>query len=103
MERTQMKLKRKRPTSRRRGRGEGSIYKRKDGRYAATVSDGYRNGRRRRRTFYGATRKEVRGQLTKALREQQLGLPVVVERQSTGEFLKKWLEGTAKPRLRPRT
>jgi integrase len=45
----------------------------------------------------------VRNQLTKALRDQQLGLPVAAERQTTSAFLQKWLEGTAKPRLRART
>jgi integrase len=88
---------------RKRGRGEGSIFRRKDGRYAATISDGYRNGKRARKTFYGTTRKVVSGQLNKALRDQELGRPVAVARQTVGKFLDDWLEGTAKARLRPRT
>lgn len=50
----------------RRGRGEGSIHLRSDGRYAATVSLGYRGRKRIRKTFYGKTRKQVRDQLTNA-------------------------------------
>jgi len=88
---------------RRRGRGEGSIYCRHDGRYAAVVSDGWRSGRRVRKTFYGATRKEVQDQLKKALREQQLGLRVAIERQSAGQFLRNWLEKSVKDSVRPKT
>jgi integrase len=93
----------KKRRKRSRGRGEGSIFRRKDGRYAAIVSDGYRNGKRVRKTFYGATRGEVSEQLKKALHEQQQGRPVAVGTQTVGKFLSSWLEGTAKPRLRPRT
>jgi integrase len=100
MEKQQQKAK---PTKRRRGRGEGSIYERKDGRFAAVVNVGYRNGKRVRKTFYGETRIEVQEQLKKALREQQLGLPVAPDRQTMEEFLLSWLDGTARPRLRPRT
>jgi len=88
---------------RRRGRGEGSIFKRGDGRYSAVVSDGYQNGKRLRKAFYGATRGAVQEQLKKALREQQLGSPVATENQKVAAFLSAWLVGTAKPRLRPRT
>jgi integrase len=91
------------PKKRRRGRGEGSIYQRKDGRFAGSVNVGYRNGKRVRKTVYGETRGEVQEQLKKVLREQQLGLPVAPDKQTTGEFLSRWLVGTAKPRLRPRT
>ena len=62
----------------RRGHGEGSIYQRKDGRWAAsiTLED------RKRKTFYGKTRKEVQEQLTKALREQQQGMLTTGPRQT---------------------
>jgi integrase len=56
-----------------------------------------------RKTFYGKTQADVLAHLTKARREQQLGLPVAPDRQTTGDFLTEWLEGTAKPRLRRRT
>src|SRR5262245_60430929 len=88
---------------RRRGRKEGSIYQRADGRWTAVVSVGYRNGKRVRKQLYGATRGEVQGKLTKTLNDQQLGLPVGMKPQTVGTFLTGWLKGTAKPRLRPRT
>ena len=64
----------------RRGHHEGSIYKRSDGRWAATVTLGYENGKRKRKTFYGETRKEVQEQLTTALSDIQHGLPLPNER-----------------------
>ena len=48
----------------RRGRGEGSIYQRTDGKWCATLSVGYAaNGRRRRQTLFGATKGEVQDKL----------------------------------------
>ena len=59
-----------------RARNEGSIYRQQtDGRWVAAISVGYRNGRRRRKKFFGATRAAVAAQLTQALHDQQHGLP----------------------------
>jgi integrase len=98
-----METPKEKPKKRRRGRGEGSIYERKDGRFAGVVNVGFRNGKRVRKTFYGETRGEVQEELKKALREQQQNLPVAPDKQTTGDFLSAWLVGTAKPRLRART
>jgi integrase len=87
----------------RRGHNEGSISKRKDGRWEARISLGYEGGKRKRKIFYGNTRREVQEQLTKALRDHQQSLPVAPERQTVGTFLTTWLETAAKPKLRPRT
>jgi integrase len=44
----------------RRGSGEGSIYQRKDGRWCAQVSLGYKpGGKPHRKLLYGKTRNEV--------------------------------------------
>jgi integrase len=53
----------------RRGRGEGSITKRADGRWMARVDLGWRDGRRRYKSVYGRTRRQASDKLTKALRE----------------------------------
>src|SRR5262244_1117702 len=87
----------------RRGHHEGSIYKRSDGRWAATVTVGYENGKRKRKSFYGETRKEVQEQLTKALVDLQQGLPLPNERLSVGAFLSRWLEESVQPTKRPKT
>ena len=71
-----------------RGHGEGSIYQRKDGRWAASITlEG-----RKRKTLYGKTRKEVQEQLKVALREQQQGTLVTGPQQTMKHYLEHWLE-----------
>ncbi|MFT4106640.1 MAG: tyrosine-type recombinase/integrase [Lacrimispora sp.] len=53
-----------------RGQGEGTISKRPDGTWWARVSLGYDGqGKRKRKAFYGKTRKEVQEKLTAALND----------------------------------
>src|SRR5688500_7866508 len=87
----------------RRGKGEGSIFKRSDGRWVATLDLGYQNGKRSRRHFYGKTRREVEEQLAAALRDNQLGVLLEPNKQTVGQFLVHWLEYSVKPSVRPRT
>jgi integrase len=86
----------------RRGHGEGSIFKRGDGRWAGIVDLGYQRGRRNRQTFYGKTRKEVAEKLAAAQRAQKIGLPIGDGHQTLAQFLNHWLE-TVRPTLRPNT
>lgn len=73
-----------------RGNNEGTIYKRKDGRWTAAVS--LENGSRR--YLYGKTRQEVARKLTVALRDKDLGVPATPERQTLGGHLEHWLDVT---------
>ena len=82
----------------RRANGEGSIYRRSDGRWVGSVS--LDNGRRKH--LYGTTRQAVARKLNAALKARQDGLPVLGERQTVGQFLQSWLE-TTKAAVRPRT
>jgi hypothetical protein len=81
-----------------RANGEGTIYKRKDGRWTSriTLADG------RRKDFFGKTRPEVAAKLAAALKGRQDGLPVVNERQRVEQFLVSWLE-SVKASVRPKT
>lgn len=89
---------------RRRGNNEGSIYKMPDGRWRAAVSVGKDvNGKPKRKVFTKATRHEVQSELTKALRDVQLGLPIVSEKQTVAKFLDHWLNEVVKPIVRPKT
>jgi integrase len=82
-----------------RGRGEGSIYRRKDGRWTAEISlEGGKS-----KFLYGKTRKEVQEKLKKALYEQQQGMLVTGAQQKVGQFLTHWLEDVHKRSIRPRT
>jgi integrase len=83
----------------RRGHGEGSIFQRSDGRWAASIS--LEGGKRK--TFYGKTRKEVQEQLKKALYDQQQGKLLTARRQTVQQFLTHWLEDVHKPAVRVRT
>jgi integrase len=82
----------------RRANNEGSIYKRRDGRWVASISLDHG----RRKYLYGKTRQEVGRKLTAVLKARQDGLPVLGERQTVAQYLEGWLE-SARPSLRPRT
>jgi integrase len=102
--------------STRRGTGEGAVYHREDGRWAASVTVGYgprtREARRtvehplestrKRVTVYGRTRQEVIVKLRDLQRNVADGLPVVDQRTTLEHYLEGWLERVA-PRLRPAT
>jgi integrase len=88
--------------SSRRGKGEGSIFQRSDGRWAGTVSAGWTSTGRTRHTAYGKTRAEAAIALRRLQHQLSQGLPVVDERTTVAVFLEGWLERVA-PRLRPAT
>jgi Phage integrase, N-terminal SAM-like domain len=90
-------------TKRKRNQNEGSIFKRKDGRWVAMLNFGWENGKRKRKSFYGKTAAEVQEQLLRARSDRSPGLPVAVERQTVGQFLARWLEDSAKVSTRPPT
>src|SRR5512147_2545120 len=89
--------------AKRRGKDEGSIHKRRDGRWVGSINLGWKNGKRQRKHFFAATRNEVQQKLTKALRTHQQGLPVAHERQTVEQFLKRWLTDVCEPSVRART
>jgi integrase len=89
-------------TQRRRAHGEGSIYRRSDGRWAAMVDLGWHAGKRRRKFLYGSTRAEVAKKLAVALKARQDGQAFADERTTVEQFLRAWLT-TVQPSLRPRT
>ena len=82
-----------------RGNSEGTIARRTDGRWMArvTLPDG------RRKAFYARTRKEAAKKLIQAQKAISDNLPLVGERQTTGDFLNIWLRDQVAPRVRPMT
>lgn len=85
----------------RRGRGEGTITQRPNGRWMAQVDLGWEDGSRRRKSVYGSTRREVARKLQRLLRAVQQGHVVSDERLTVEQFLLRWLDHK-KGRLRPR-
>jgi integrase len=81
-----------------RGQGEGSIYKRADGRWEAIIT--LPGGKRK--SFYAKSRQEAARQLAAATRDRDNGLLVAGERQTLTQYLRGWLE-MARSTVRPQS
>jgi integrase len=82
-----------------RGRGEGTIYHRPDGRWSAQLRLEYGQ----RKTLYGRTRAEVQIKLRQLLRDREQGVVVGAPSISLGKYLARWLDEAARLKVRPRT
>ena len=82
----------------RRSRGEGSIFKRADGRWTAFLT-GF-NGQRR--YVYGKTRAEAARKLVELTQQRDSGLPMPAGHQTVASFLAEWLQGQ-RSQLRPKS
>lgn len=89
--------------ARKRANGEGSIYKRADGRYVGSAFVPVVGGGRRRVYVYGKTRKEARSKLDELLDGARGNVPRPRTRQTVGEYLDYWLEHVVKPETRGTT
>lgn len=89
----------------RRGNGEGSIYRRPDGTWVGQISIGYdpATGKLKRKSFYGKTRKEVADKIAQALQQMKNGTFVEPTQTAFGEWLDKWLTSYKKSQLKPST
>lgn len=76
----------------RRGRGEGGVWKRADGRWQARLELGYADGKRKHKDTYGRTRAEVVAKLRRLHQAVENGQPLIDERRRLGEYLEVWLE-----------
>ena len=85
-----------------RGNGEGSITRRKNGGWMAQFTVYTANGRKRK-TLYGKTRQEVATKLAKALSDREGGLVFDAEGLKLGEYLGRWLEDSVKGTVRNTT
>lgn len=87
---------------RRRGHGEGSIFRRRDGYWVSQVDMGWENGRRSSRQLYSKSYAEAREKLSAALKARRAGLPVADERRTVAMFFEQWLEAK-RSTVRPST
>jgi len=69
----------------------------------ASVNLGWQDGKRKRKSVYGATRKQVSEELTKLLHDHQRGLPIPTGRLTVEQFLERWLEDVVRPSKQPGT
>jgi integrase len=88
----------------RRGRSEGSIFQRADGQWVGSVSLGYDgNGKRKRRTVYGATKAEVQEKVRKLQTDAAAGQLADAGNLTVAQYLARWLENTHRPKVQPTT
>ncbi|MGI9047856.1 MAG: site-specific integrase [Rubrobacteraceae bacterium] len=85
-----------------RGNGEGSITRRKDGLYMARYTVQTARGPKRK-ALYGKTRAEVSEKLTKAMADRDGGLVFEGENRTLAAFLDGWLEGPVKGSVKATT
>jgi integrase len=85
-----------------RGNGEGSITRRKNGGWSAQYTVHTAEGRKRK-TLYGKTRQEVAAKLARALSDREGGLIFDAEGLKLGEYLGRWLEDSVKGTVRNTT
>lgn len=86
-----------------RGHGEGTIYKRKDGRWEAKASIGYdpATGKLKRITKYFETRKEAQDWLAQVQHEKRTGRFVEPDKITVGEWVQRYLQTYVKPKVKP--
>lgn len=87
----------------RKANGEGTIYRRKDGRYEGALYVTTTSGTRKRIRLYGKTRADVHTKFVEARAQEQRGVPVPDRTWLLGDFLNYWLENVIKPNRRPST
>lgn len=75
--------------AKKRGDGEGTIFHRSDGRWVGAVSLG---PGRRKKQFYGKTRREVQEKVKQALRELEQGIAIDQPEPTLEAFMRSWLE-----------
>jgi integrase len=82
-----------------RGNGEGSIGRRKDGLYMARYTVQTATGSKRK-TLYGKTRQEVAAKLSKALADRESGLTFDADNVTVAEYLARWLSDSVRGTVR---
>jgi integrase len=88
--------------SKKRGNGEGSIHRRKDGSWCAQYTVYTAEGRKRK-TIYGKTRAEVAAKLAKALSDRESGFTFEAGNLTLGDYLDRWLKDSVKDSVKQRT
>lgn len=83
--------------------GEGSIYKRKDGRYEAAAFFLTTSGQRKRIRLYGRTRAEVHAKLVDAKAQASKGIPIPDKSWRLGDYFDYWLENVVQQNQQPGT
>jgi len=87
----------------RRGRGEGGIRQRSDGRWEGAIDLGYVDGKRKRKFVYGRTRQDVASKMRREQQRVESGLAPTVRRVTVADQLGLWLASRRSMDLSPNT
>jgi integrase len=87
----------------RRGKGEGSVYKRSNGTYAALVPVTQPNGIIKRVSITRKTEKLVLEEVRRLLEQENKQLPYIEKKWTVSEYLDYWLNNVQKNRVRETT
>lgn len=87
----------------RKANGEGSIYRRGDGRWAGSAFVDTLSGQHKRIHVYAATRQEVHDRLADKLTEARKGIRTPDKEWTVGAYLDYWLTAVVAVKNRPRT
>ena len=85
-----------------RGNGEGSIYRRKDGRWVGQYTAQTATGQKRR-YVYAKTRAEVAAKLAKAIANRDAGVTFDAGNLTVADYLTTWLNDGVRGTVRPST
>ncbi|MER7173400.1 tyrosine-type recombinase/integrase [Streptomyces mesophilus] len=83
--------------------GEGTIYRRKDGRYEGAAYVLMPDGTYKRRRVYGSTWDEARQKLTEMLSKSDQHIPAADTTESLSTYLAYWLDHVVRHKVRPST
>jgi len=81
----------------RRGKGEGTICQRRDGRWCAAVYVLLPNGGEKRMFVYGHTREDVHAKLVELQEKRRRNVPVIPRSLKLGDYLDYWLTQVVRP------
>ncbi|SCL20753.1 Site-specific recombinase XerD [Micromonospora rhizosphaerae] len=93
----------RRRRSKKRSNGQGSIYQRKDGRWAGAAYVLTADGTFKRVPVYGKSAEEVDAKLTEIKSRSNRGLPAEATGWTMASYADYWMEHVASPKLRPTT
>ncbi len=77
---------------RRRSHGEGSVFQRANGMWVAQIDLGWIGGRRRRRTVYGSSEREVLSKRDKLRNQLAMGVNLADPPRTVEQWLNEWLQ-----------
>ena len=93
----------RRHQSGRRGNGDGTITRRRNGLWQGAVFVTTSHGTRRREYVYGRDREQVRDRVARLVAREAVGIPVPHERWTVADYLNHWLQKVIRPSRQPLT